>query len=108
MDSGVVMIFAHATVSRVKQGKPVRFAYRAAVPCTCAVADARYGKVRVDGEPMQRYHEDGYCRLPDRFYTPNAYTVAADCETILAWLDSKGTARVGSFTVDDWQGLDRG
>jgi hypothetical protein len=107
-DTGVVMVYAHANVRAVKNGKPLRCANRAAVVCHCGAADHRYGNVERDGRPLGRYEPQGYCVLPSHHYTPTPETVAADSEAIQRWLDERGTARVGTFTVDDWQGFDRG
>lgn len=102
--TGVVGIYAHRSVKAVAMGRSVRSVYPAAAVCTCSAADARYGAVQVDGQPIGRYFPEGYCRLPDPFYRPTPATLEADVRHIRQWLDERGTARVGEFTAEDWRG----
>jgi len=102
--SGTVAIYAHRTVRAVKLGQSIRFAYQAVAVCNCTMADKKYGSVMVDDQPIRRFEEEQYCRLPSHYYTPTPETVDKDIEVIRAWLDGRGTARVGEFTAEDWRG----
>ena len=102
--SGVVGIFAHKSVKAVEHGRAIRCAYAAGVVCECAAGAGRYGSVQIDGQPIGGYFAQGFCRLPNPFYRPTPSTIAADVAWMQAWLDGRGTARVGEFTVDDWRG----
>jgi|694.fasta_scaffold63582_5 hypothetical protein len=102
--TGVVGIYAHKSVKAVEMGRPIHAVYTAVVVCTCAEADKRYGSVQVDQKPIGRYFPQGYCRLPDPFYRATPATREADIRNMRQWLDERGTARVGEFTVDDWRG----